>query len=131
MGKLHSERLSVVILRASDLDASVRFYRDGLGIPLEPGLNEPESDPWYGGRHQELSYREGANLHVSIFPARPPELPATRGVEIGFHVADANGLHEQMVKFGARVLHGPRTEPWGTTARYADPDGNIVAITST
>lgn len=46
------ERLIVVILRASDLDASLRFYRE------------------------------------------------------------------------------VREEPWGTTARYADPDGNVVGVTS-
>jgi catechol 2,3-dioxygenase-like lactoylglutathione lyase family enzyme len=41
-----SERLVIVILRASDPDASLRFYRDALGVPLAPGVNEPEDDPW-------------------------------------------------------------------------------------
>jgi catechol 2,3-dioxygenase-like lactoylglutathione lyase family enzyme len=126
----NTNRLSVVIFRASDLKASLRFYRDGLGIPLELGFNEPESDPWYGGHHVELSYREGAYLHFALFPARPPQFPPTTSSEIGFHVSDTLALHQKMVEFGAHVVHVPRDEPWGLTARYADPDGNIVAITS-
>jgi predicted enzyme related to lactoylglutathione lyase len=45
-------------------------------------------------------------------------------------VSDTAALHERMVAFGAHVLHAPRLEPWGITARYTDPDGNIVGITS-
>ena len=125
-----AERLIVVILRASDLEASLRFYRDVLGVPLEPGFNAPESDPWYGGHHVELSYREGAYLHFALFPARPPQFPPTSSAELGFIVPDAEALHERVAASGARMLHGPRSEPWGVTARFADPDGNIVGITS-
>ena len=125
-----AERLIVVILRVSDLEASLRFYRDVLGIPLEPGFNTPESDPCYGGHHVELSYREGAYLHFALFPARPPQFPPTSSAELGFVVADAGALHEKVAASGASVLHGPRSEPWGLTARYLDPDGNIVSITS-
>ena len=124
------ERLIVVILRASDLGASLHFYRDVLGVALEPGFNTPEDDPWYGGHHVELSYREGAYLHFALFPARPPEFPATSSAELGFLVRDVNGLHERVVSSGVRALHPPRKEPWGITARYADPDGNVVGVTS-
>ena len=125
-----ADRLAVVILRASNLEASLRFYRDVLRVALEPGFNEPESDPWYGGHHVELSYREGAYLHFALFPARPPKFPRTSSAELGFLVPDVAALHEHAVALGARVLHPPRGEPWGLTARYADPDGNIVGITS-
>jgi len=124
------QRLIVVILRTADLEAPLRFYRDALGVPLASGHNEPESDPWYGGRHAELSWREGAYLHFALFPARPPRTPATTGAEIAFLVEDAAVLHERAIAAGAAVLHAPRREPWGLTARYRDPDGNIVGVTS-
>ena len=123
-------RLIVVILRAADLEASLRFYRDALGVPLAPGHNEPDDDPWFGGHHAELSYREGAYLHFALFPAQPPRRPATVGAEIGFLVPDAAHVHERAVAAGAHVLHAPRQEPWGLTARFADPDGNVVGVTS-
>jgi hypothetical protein len=72
-------RLILVILHASDLDASLRVYRDVFGVPLEPGRNEPTGDPWMGGHHAELSWREGAYLHFALFPARPPDRAVTTG----------------------------------------------------
>jgi predicted enzyme related to lactoylglutathione lyase len=36
---------------------------------------------------------------------------------------------ERVLASGAKVVSGPRSEPWGNTARYLDPDGNIVSIT--
>jgi lactoylglutathione lyase len=123
-------RLIVVILHVKDLDASVRFYRDLLGIPLAPGVNEPLDDRWYGGHHAEISWREGAYLHFALFPARPPALRTTTGAEVGLLVEDAHAVHPKLVAGGATVLHPPRPEPWGATARYLDPDGNIVGVTS-
>ena len=123
------ERLSVIILHVAELERSLHFYRDLLGIPLEHGFNDPEDDPWYGGPHVELSYRDGAYLHFALFPVKPHGR-ATTGAELGFHVDDLAVVHERVVAGSARVLHEPRHEPWGLTARYQDPDGNTVAITS-
>jgi lactoylglutathione lyase len=125
----HHERLIVVILHVSELERSLRFYRDLLGVPLEPGVNTPEDDPWYGGHHAELSWRDGAYLHFSLFPARSPERKTT-GAELGFMMDDVRMVHQRMTTAGVSALHEPRTEPWGLTARYADPDGNIVGVTS-
>ena len=30
---------------------------------------------------------------------------------------------------GATLVHEPRAEPWGTSARYRDLDGNVVELT--
>jgi lactoylglutathione lyase len=122
------ERLIVVIMHVTDLERSLRFYRDLVGVPLEPGVNEPEDDPWYGGQHVELSWRDGAYLHFALFPARASEQPTT-GAELGFSSDDVLAVHERMLAAAAPVLHAPRMEPWGSTARYRDPDGNIVGIT--
>jgi predicted enzyme related to lactoylglutathione lyase len=50
-------------------------------------------------------------------------------VQIGFYVEDLNGVHERLRAAGVAVIHEPRAEPWGATARYRDPDGNIVGLT--
>ena len=124
-----SERLSVIILHVSDLEKSLRFYRDAIQIPLESGFNAPADDPWFGGHHAELSWREGAYLHFALFPARPTHR-VTSGVELAFPVDDAARAHVRLIAAGAIVLHQPRLEPWGWCARYVDPDGNIVGLTS-
>jgi hypothetical protein len=61
-------RLVAVILEVSDLDRSVALYRDAFGLDLHPGDNGVD-DRWTGGKHAEISWREGAYLHFS--PIRP------------------------------------------------------------
>jgi predicted enzyme related to lactoylglutathione lyase len=124
------DRLIHVELHVSNLEASVRFYRDIFEIPLHSDQNQPADDVFIGGQHAAFSWTEGAFLHFALFPAMPPGRPVTRGAAIGILVADAASFHSKLVKTGVRVLHEPRQEPWGLTARYLDPDGNSISITS-
>ena len=122
-------RLIFIALNVSDLDRSLSLYRDAFGIGFETGTNEPETDPWYGGHHAELSWTDGAYLHFALFPAAEPERPTSRDVQIGFNVDDLTSAHSRAVAAGAKVVHEPRAEPWGKTSRYRDPDGNLVSLT--
>jgi predicted enzyme related to lactoylglutathione lyase len=118
-------RLVAVILEVSDLDGSAALYRDAFGLDLHPGDNEVD-DRWTGGRHAEISWREGAYLHFALYPAK--EQP-TSGVQISLSVEDIDTAHATAVAAGAHVLHEPRTEPWGCSARYEDFDGNVIELT--
>jgi predicted RNase H-like nuclease/predicted enzyme related to lactoylglutathione lyase len=110
-------RLAFVALRVSDLERSARFYRDAIGVPLEPGRGADEL-------HLEYSWREGAYLHFALFAGEP-----TRGAWVTFHVDDLDAAHERAVTAGAEVVEPPHDEPWGRTAAYHDPDGTIVGLT--
>jgi predicted enzyme related to lactoylglutathione lyase len=118
-------RLVAVILEVSDLDTSVALYRDVFGLDLHSGDNEVD-DRWTGGRHAEISWREGAYLHFALYPAT--EKP-TSGMQIALSVNDIDSAHAAAVLAGVRVLHGPRTEPWGRSGRYEDFDGNVIELT--
>jgi predicted enzyme related to lactoylglutathione lyase len=118
-------RLVAVILEVSDLDRSVDLYRNAFGIDLHPGDNGVD-DRWTGGRHAEISWRDGAYLHFALYPAK--ERPSS-GVQIGFSVEDIEDAHAAATRAGARVLHEPRQEPWGRSARYVDFDGNVIELT--
>lgn len=122
-------RMIFVALNVADLERSVAFYRDGFGIEFHRDDNEPETDVWYGGRHAAYSWVEGAFLHFALFPARPPERPVSRDVQVGFNATDIELAHARAVRVDAQVVHGPRAEPWGRTARYRDPDGNLISVT--
>jgi predicted enzyme related to lactoylglutathione lyase len=118
-------RLVAVILEVSDLESSAALYRDAFGLDLQPGDNGVD-DRWIGGRHAEISWREGAYLHFALYPAK--EHP-TSGVQISLSVEDIDTAHAEAVRAGAPVLHEPRTEPWGRSGRYMDFDGNTIELT--
>jgi predicted enzyme related to lactoylglutathione lyase len=120
-----SRRLVAVIVSVSDLDRSVQLYREAFGIDLHPGDNGGD-DRWTGGQHAEVSWTEDAYLHFALYPAKDHP---TSSVQISFRVDDVEAAHEQAVRAGATVLHGPRTEPWGRSARYEDFDENVVELT--
>ena len=44
-------------------------------------------------------------------------------------VLEVSAAHPAALAAGADVLHPPRAEPWGTSARYRDLDGNTVELT--
>ena len=46
---MSSNRMTYVALNVSDLERSIRFYRDIVGIPLHEASHDKElDDPWYG-----------------------------------------------------------------------------------
>jgi len=118
-------RLVAVILEVSDLDSSAALYRDAFGLDLHPGDNGVD-DQWIGGRHAEVSWREGAYLHFALYPAKKRP---TSGAQIAISVDDIDDAHAAAVRAGAQVLHEPRTEPWGRSGRYEDLDGNVIELT--
>jgi len=118
-------RLVAVIVEVADFERSVSLYRDGFGLDLRSGDNGVD-DRWTGGSHAEISWREGSYLHFALYPAKGPP---TTGVQLSLSVDDIELAHATALGAGARVLHEPREEPWGRSARYEDFDGNVIELT--
>ena len=120
-------RLITVVLEVSDLAASRAFYGGLLQLALHTGAdNQAADDRWISGAHAALSWTDGAFLHFSLYQAKAE---VTRSVQLGFDTPDLAAAHARLTTGGAEVIHPPRAEPWGATARYADPDGNVVSLT--
>lgn len=120
-------RLAYAILFVSDLERSIGFYRDVIGLPFR-FANES---------YAEFS-TEGAKF--SLFArSRLPELlgqevpeanvPWPQG-EVAFFVEDVDAEYERLADVGVRVLAPPTDRVWGErTLHLADPDGNVVELT--
>lgn len=123
-------RLVTVVLEVSDLDRSVALYRDAFGLDLHledhGGADHGAGDRWISGRHAAVSWTDGAFLHFALYESKGE---VTSGAQVTFHVDDIDRAHAAAVAASAEVLHGPRPEPWGRSARYRDFDGNVVGLT--
>jgi predicted enzyme related to lactoylglutathione lyase len=120
------ERLVTVVLTVSDLDLAVALYGDGFGLHLHIDDHEGD-DPWTSGRHAATSWNDGAFMHFALYETK--DGLATTGAQIAFRVGDIEFAHQRAVRAGVEVLHAPKPQPWGVSARYRDADGNIIELT--
>ena len=119
-------RLVTVVLTVSDLDRAVALYADGFGLDFHIDDHHGD-DPWTSGRHAATSWTDGEFMHFALYETK--DGASTTAAQIAFRVADIEGAHRRAVAAGAEVLHGTKSQPWGTSARYRDHDGNVVELT--
>lgn len=120
-------RLAYSILFVSDLERSIRFYRDVIGLPFKFS-NESYAEFTTEGAKFALYSR--SHLPDLIGREVPPEqVPWPQG-EVAFFVDDPDAAHERLQRAGVDVLAPPTDRPWGErTLHLADPDGNVVELT--
>jgi predicted enzyme related to lactoylglutathione lyase len=122
-----SNRLVAVVIEVADLDRSAALYRDGFGVALKPPDDHQGGDRWVSGRHCATSWTDGAFLHFALYEAKTDE--RTAHAQISFAVDDLEAAHATAIAAGASVIHEPRAELWGRSARYRDFDGNVIELT--
>ncbi len=116
-------RLGSVILYVDDLDRSIAFYRDVIGVPFK----------LRGEGYAEFAL-EGTKLGL-FERSRLPNLIGREGglpgptAEILFVVADVDAEADRLGRAGASILTGPVDRPWGhRTLHVQDPDGHVVEL---
>ena len=114
------ERLGYVILYVEDLEASVAFYRDVVGLPYkftDAGYAEFGTD---GTRFALYERRRAEWLTGRTVTPGP-------AAEIVLIVEDVDAYADRLASLGVSVLSGPADRPRGhRTLHVADPDGFIV-----
>lgn len=119
-------RLVTVVLVVSDLDRSVELYSLAFGLDLRVS-DHAGDDTWTSGRHAAKSWTQGEFIHFALYETKDGQ--HTTAAQVAFRVADLDETHRRAVAAGADVVHPPKAQPWGRSARYRDPDGNIIEIT--
>jgi predicted enzyme related to lactoylglutathione lyase len=122
----NSNRLVTVVLVVGDLDRALKLYGTGFGLDLHVDDHHGD-DPWTSGRHAATSWTEGAFMHFALYESKDGAVSS--GAQIAFRVADLEAAHARAVTAGAEVIHGPKSQPWGRSARYRDFDGNVIELT--
>lgn len=115
-------RVSHAIVFVSDMERSVSFYRDVLGLPLKF-----ESPVW-----TEFATK-GATLalHAGEGPAEGAGTglgsPAGR-CRPGLHVPDLDAFHGRMEGAEVPCVQEPRETFGARLAQYLDPDGLVITV---
>jgi catechol 2,3-dioxygenase-like lactoylglutathione lyase family enzyme len=109
-------KVGAVILLVSNMEKSIRFYRDILGIPVKT-----KSKDW-----TEFFNKDTV---LALHPAKKKsKIKTGSGILVGFEVSDldstVNTLKQKKVKFFKK----PKKEPFGKHAIVQDPDGHLVSI---
>ena len=116
-----------------DTGASNAFYRDALGLPLEPqgGGGYFHSEKLDGVRHFALWPLSEAAESCFGVNAWPPNVPEPHSW-LEFDVEDVATASAALKTRGYKLLVEARKEPWGqTVTRLLSPEGILVGITFT
>jgi catechol 2,3-dioxygenase-like lactoylglutathione lyase family enzyme len=121
-------------ITVNDVDESLPFYRDALGLevrndianggfrwvtlgsPDQPGLELVLSAP-----HAGRSQADGDAMQELLVKGTMPSLV--------FRTDDVDALYERVLASGAEVLQEPMDQGWGPRdCAFRDPSGNTVRI---
>src|SRR5256885_6418676 len=107
-------KLKYVIKFVADMDRTVKFYRDVLGLPLKfesPGWSE---------------FMTGETT-LALHPASQKN-PAG-AVELGFTVSEIQNFHQKMVANGVRFSMPPTKQDYGgLLAHFVDSEGGQCSV---
>ena len=127
-------RITVITIGVDDLERSLRFYRDGLGLPTE-GIVGTEFE------HGTVAFfKLQAGLMLAIWPrtsiAHDTGLsqsnPSPTDFTLGHNVAskaEVGAVMKQALNAGAVIVKPAHETFWGGYAGYfQDPDGHLWEV---
>lgn len=115
-----------VVLVVEDVDRSVRFYCDLLGLPLAH-----RSGPFaqLATGVTRVALYERAAMATTLGRDLLPASADAPGFELGFKVDDCDAAYDELVIAGATRDTPPTDRPWGQRTAYVrDPDGHLVEL---
>jgi len=126
-GDYMKPRISMITLGVSDLDKSIKFYKEGLGFP------RMESSPeiaffTLNGSWLSLYIRESLAEDATV----SPEGSGFNGFTLSHNVAsesEVDQIIEHSVSVGAILVKTPQKVFWGGYSGYfKDPDGYLWEV---
>jgi uncharacterized protein len=117
-------RISIITLGVSDLNRSISFYRDGLGLPTTFNIGEG------------IAFFQLKGTWLALYPSDalaedaclPPQRSKFGGMTLAYNVhskEEADQVIAQAVAAGALLLKPAADTFWGGYSGYfTDPDGH-------
>lgn len=110
-------------LSVSDMEASLSFYSEKLGLPVRSGFTAGD-----GTRITFLGSEGGAAVEL-IQRGPLPDRPRGAGISMGFRTGSLEQSMVELANAGVPVVRGPITAGGGVRFFFViDPDGYEVQI---
>ncbi len=117
---------SYVVLIVADLERSLRFYVELLGLRL--GHRAGPYAQLDTGTTRVALYERSAMEETLALTLQPPSEDAP-SFELGFKVSDVDAIFSELVDMGARPVMPPSDRGWGQRSAYLrDPDGYLIEV---
>jgi lactoylglutathione lyase len=118
------DKVGYVILFVADLERSVGFYRDAIGLELKL-----RGDGYVEFATQGVKFGLYDRNRLEELTGQGPEAPGSPGGEVVFLVGDVDAEAARLRAAGVSVLKGPVDRAWGhRTVHLQDPDGFVVEL---
>jgi catechol 2,3-dioxygenase-like lactoylglutathione lyase family enzyme len=122
-------RLSQITVVVKDQDAALDFYTKKVGFEKKTDFTPPGRDRWV------TVGPKGQDIEFALYPAgrKDPNgwssnwKPAM-GPPIVLRVDDCRKEFDEMKSKGVRFVQEPQDYPWGISATFSDPDGNMFSM---
>ena len=115
-------RINYAIVFVSDMQRSIAFYRDVLGLPLRfesPGWTEFATEGATLALHSTDAVGPGFDASSKDSPGR---------CRPGFSVDNLDAFHSRMVEQHVVCTEEPRRVFGSRIAQYLDPDGLAISV---
>jgi lactoylglutathione lyase len=108
------KKIGAVILLVSNMDSSIKFYRDTLGLVVKN-----ISDEW------TEFFTSGTVL--ALHPAKT-KVKHNPNMLVGFMVSDLDSIASTLRSKDIKFFKEPKEESFGKHAIIEDPDGHLISI---
>jgi lactoylglutathione lyase len=109
-------RVGAVILLVSNMEKSVKFYRDTLGLPIKT-------------RSKDWTEFFNNDTVMALHPAKKKSnIKTGSGMLVGFEVGDLEATMKKLKEKKVKFFKKPKEEPFGKHAIVQDPDGHLISI---
>jgi uncharacterized protein len=123
-------RISIVTLGVKDLERSLRFYRDGLGLPTT--RKAEQGIVFFQTSGVCLALYPYGELAKDVFEEFNVEKSKFTGITLAHNVRrkeDVDGVLKQAERAGARIEKAAGETAWGGYSGYfSDPDGYLWEV---
>lgn len=126
-------KITQVVLVVTDQARSLEFFTERVGFEKKTDVRPPGGDRWVTvglkGQELEIALWEVGSAVDPSQKAASSNWTAGSAPPIVVLVPDCRKAHEELKARGVEFLLPPIDHPWGTTATFRDPDGNLFSMT--